>query len=437
MENERIEDNYSFKDLKKTIDGFQALHRVVKLFGVFGLKNKELDKAFEGFEQMKHQFEMLSKSPDRFNELFAKKGWIAHESMNQGLMLTAIQFADKGHIDLAEQALIDYYSSDQMHWLVCRLRGVDAFSKRYELLQLAYQDTLEGRFHSAIPIVLMMMDGAVNDIDKGKGFFAENTDVTAWNSIAAHSTGLKVLKKILSDTRKRTTEETLTMPYRHGILHGRDLGYANRTVAAKSWLALFAVNDWARSLLDGKKTAPPEKPEPTLKEQVNSIIESARKLNESKAVSERISEWKARDLVIGADISEKCASTQYEDFTPEQEAIRFAEYWSKKKYGLIAKQIHQFSKKDISEKKEAGRVRTAFEGKNLIDYKLTKLVDCTPAISEVTIEVIIEYEGKMHEESITLRMIYQGLKGETLILGDKNGQWKFIESFFYRLESIS
>jgi hypothetical protein len=42
----------------------------------------------------------------------------------------------------------------------------------------------------------------------------------------------------------------------------------------------------------------------------------------------------------------------------------------------------------------------------------------------------------MHEESITLRMIYQGLEGETLILGDKNGQWKFIENFFYRLESL-
>lgn len=197
------------------------------------------------------------------------------------------------------------------------------------------------------------------------------------------------------------------------------------------------MNDWARSILDGKKTAPPEKPEPTLKEQVTSIIESVQKLNESKAVSERINQWKARGLVIGIDINEKGESAEYENFTPEQEAIRFAEYWSKKKYGLIAKQIHQFSKKDVSEKKEAGRVRTAFEGKNLIDYKITKLVDCTPAISEVTIEVIIEYEGKMHEESITLRMIYQGLKGETLILGDKNGQWKFIESFFYRLESIS
>jgi hypothetical protein len=436
MENEKIEDNSSFKDLKKTIDGFQALHGIVKFFGFFGLKNKELDKTLDGFEQMKQQFDILSKSPDRFNEFFAKKGWIAHESMNQDLMLTAIQFADKGHVDLAEQALVNYYSSDQIYWLVSRLQGIDAFRKRYELLQLAYQDTLEGRFHSAIPVILMMMDGAVNDIDKGKGFFAENIDVTAWDSIAAHSTGLKVLKEILSDTRKRTTEEELSMPYRHGILHGRDLGYANQTVAAKSWLALFAVNDWARSIADGKKTAPPEKPKPTLKEQVNSIIESAQKIKESKAVSERISKWKARGLVVGIDIIEKGASTDYEDFTPEQEAFRFAEYWSKKKYGLIAKQIHQFSKKDISEKKEAGKVRTAFEGRNLIDYKLTKLIDCTPTISEATLGVVIEYEGKMHEESITLRMIYQGLEGETLILGDRNGQWKFIENFFYRLESL-
>ena len=333
MGNDRIENNPSYKKFKKDLEGAEAIQNVAKFFSFFGLKNKALDEAFSTLPDMKKQLELLSKSPDKFNDHYALRGWIAHESMNSELMLTSIELADKGLIEIAEQELINYYSSDKIQWLIHQLKSVEVFSNRYNFFLLAYEDTLAERYHAVVPVLLMMIDGAVNDIDKGKGFFADKTNLTAWDSIAAHSTGLTALKEVFSDGRHKTTKEEITLPYRHGILHGRDLGYANKTVTAKCWAALFAIKDWAYSIKQGKKIPPPPEPELSFTENLsqltNSLTTYAKSKKRNGLVNKKVEEWKARQINVGSDIPEKGLSSDYKDYTPEQEAIRFAEYWTK------------------------------------------------------------------------------------------------------------
>lgn len=440
MDSDRIENNPSYKKFKKDLKGAEAIHNVAKFFSFFGLKNKSLDEAFSTLPEMKKQLELLSKSPDKFNDHYAQRGWIAHESMNSDLMLTSIELADKGLIDVAEQELINYYSSDKIQWLLHQLKGVEAFSNRYNFFLLAYKDTLAERYHAVVPVLLMMIDGAVNDIDKGKGFFADKTNLTAWDSIAAHSSGLTALKEVFSDGRHKTTKVEITLPYRHGILHGRDLGYANKTVTAKCWAALFAIKDWAYAVKQGKKIPPPPEPELSFTESLsqlkNSLTEYAESKKRNDLVGKKVEAWKARQLNVGSDIPEKGLSTEYKDYTPEQEAIRFAEYWTKGNFGAISKQIHQFSKTPVNEKIEAGKTRKVFEGKKLLDYKIVKITDCSPAITEVILAVTIEHDNKQHDKEITLRFIYDGPKGEILIFGDTGGQWRFIENFFHQIQYI-
>jgi hypothetical protein len=327
-----------------------------------------------------------------------------------------------------------------MKWLIYQLKGIEAFFSRYNFFQLAYEDTLAERYHAVVPILLMMIDGAVNDVDKGKGFFANNTNLTAWDSIAAHSTGLTTLKDIFSDGRHKTINEEITLPYRHGILHGRDLGYANKAVTAKCWAALFAIKDWAYAVSQGKKNPPLHESELSFSENLsqlkatfNDYVDNDKRI---KLVNKKLDEWKARQLSIGFDFPEKGSSTDYDDYTPEQEAIKFAEYWSKGNYGAIAGQIRHFSKTNISEKKEAGKVRKVFNSKKLLDYKIIKTTDCSPAITEVILMISIEYENKRYNKHLTLRFIYEDSNGDILIFGDKNGRWKFIENFFHQIEYI-
>lgn len=437
MEEDRIENNPSYQKFNKDLKGVEAIKSVAGLFSFFGMKNDKLEDAFRDVTDMKNQYELLAKSPDKFNDFFAKRGWIAHESMNFDFMLTCIDLAEKGQIEIAEMELIEFYTSDKMKWLIHQLKGIPEFETRYNFFSLAYEDTLAERYHSVVPLLLMMIDGAVNDIDKGKGFFAENTDLTAWDSIAAHSTGLTVLKGILNDSRKKTTQEEISLPFRHGILHGRDLGFANKVVTAKCWATVIAIKDWAGAVKQGKKNRPEKEPEPTLmgslKDLTNSVKEYNKGRKRNELVTKKVEAWKPRELIIGIDISEKASSTEYTDFMPEQEAIRFAEYWSKNNYGKIAKQIHQFTKAKLDENAEAGKIRKILNNKKLIDYKIIKVVDCSPAISEITIIFSFEIENKTQEKEITIRFIYGNERGDILIIGDKNGQWKFL-NFLTQLE---
>lgn len=440
MDSDRIENNPQYQKLKKDIEGAEALHKITKFCSLCGLKTKGLNDAFSSLPDIKKQLEILSKSPDKFNDYFSNRGWIAHESMNSDLMLSSIESAENGFIDMAEKELIDYYASDKIEWLLPQLNNIDAFKIRDKLLRLAYEDTIVERYYSAVPLLLMMIDGVVNDIDKNKGFFAEKTDLTVWDSIAAHSTGLAKLKEIFSNTRKKTSDEDISLPYRHGILHGRDLGYANKTVAAKCWAALFAIKDWADAVKKGKKYPPPPEPKLTFWESItqlnHTLIEYDKNKKRNELVSKKIEVWKARQLVVGRDIPEKGTSSDYADYTPEQEAIRFAEYWTKSNYGNIAKQLHHFSKEPLNDKNEAGTIRKVFEGKRLTDYKIIKVVDCSPVITEVSLDLSIEYENMQYSKQISLRFIYQGLNNEILVFGDTGGQWRFIDMLFNQIEYL-
>lgn len=69
--------------------------------------------------------------------------------------------------------------------------------------------------------------------------------MTAWDSIAAHETGLQTIASLFSESRNKTNDEVITLPYRNGILHGRELAFDNKLVAAKVWATLFAIKDWS------------------------------------------------------------------------------------------------------------------------------------------------------------------------------------------------
>jgi hypothetical protein len=433
MDKDRIEDNPSYTEFKKELEGFETLQKLIEFFPSSKQQNNELN---ESFLNIKNQLELHSKSPDKFNDYYAQRGWIAHESINFELMLTSIELAGKGLIDIGEQGLVDYYTSEKMKHLLYQLKNVGAFSDRYDFFMLAYEDTIAEKYYAVVPVLLMMIDGAVNDIDKGKGFFADKTNLTAWDSIAAHSTGLTALKEIFNAGRNKTSKEEITLPYRNGILHGRDLGYANKTVTAKCWAALFAIKDWAYAIKQGKKFAPPPKPELSLTELENVFKGYTESQNRNELVSKKIKNWKPRQLAIGFDVPEKGLSTEYKDYTPEQEAIRFVEYWTKGNYGAISKQIHHFSDIPISENKEAGRLREIFKDKKLIDYKIIKISDCAPIITEITLSITVEYNNEKYSKEITLRFLYEGVEGNILISGDTGGKWKFIQAFLSHIEFI-
>lgn len=439
-EDDKIENIPSYSKLRNEIEGADSLRKFVKFLSVFGFKDKGLNETLDKIPDFKKQIIHLSTLPDKFNKYFSQHGWIAHESMNSDLMEKAVEFAESGKIQEANQELVNYYCSGEIEWLLMHFKGIPEFAKRYDFIKLAYQDTIDKKYYSCIPTLLMVIDGSVNDIDKNKGFFTDSSDLTAWDSIAAHSSGLSVIRDVFNSTRKKTTLEPIDMPYRNGIIHGRDLGYANEIVAAKSWATLIAIKDWAKAVKDGKKNPPELEKNLSFRENLVELKKSldnyAEIKRKSEEVARKVESWKPRKVNVGVDIPKSGDISDYNDYYPEKEAILFATNWLNMNYGKIVEQIHQFSSREISIGKEAKRIRELLDGKKLLEYSITKIDDKSPSISEITLQVAYSLNNENITKSIVLRFICEGKNGEIVMIGDKECTWKFIDNFFYDLDII-
>src|SRR6266536_4549778 len=223
----RIQDIPRIKSLVDQVRLFklskQAFPLVKPVLKLLGIATEQIEAALAEVDVLEKQVTLLATLPDRFNRLFASRGWIAYDLFNVDVAQAAVEKAEAGDIDGAEADLVDYYNEEHIRWHLRTMQAIPAFHPRLSLLEKALDDYLQGRYHASVPVVLMQLDGFVSDVGKNhSGFFREGVNLEAWDSIAAHSTGLQVLAKLLGKERLKTTTEPVTLPYRHGILHGHD-----------------------------------------------------------------------------------------------------------------------------------------------------------------------------------------------------------------------
>lgn len=426
----QIKDNYSFKEMDSTLSGLEEMQSFYTLAKQFGYHDANIDDAIKKFEDSKKQYKALKHIPDRFNHFFAKKGWIAFETLSFSLMENCVNLAEEGKTKEAEQALIEYFTErDNINFLITRLISIQEFRPRRTLMLNALEDHFSGRYHASVPLFLMMIDGFVNDIEH-LGFFAENVDLNVWDTIAGHDSGLGAIAKILGKNRKKTTVEEIDLPYRNGILHGRDLGYANVNVSAKALSTLLALRDWADAIKKGKKGVDKEYTPPTPEESAGKLVQSLEGLQEIERQREFLDAWKSREIAVGKDIPVKGELNEYGTDTPEKAVIQFLGYISAKNYGKLANML-DIPSKNQTVKKLAGTLREIFEGKKLLDYKLVSVTDSASAVSEVETELVFEREedGKQVCDNRTFRLIYKDGNDNIVPRGYKESEWKFTFDF--------
>lgn len=309
--------------------------------------------------------------------------------------------------------------------MISRLKGIEEFQPRARLIYKALDDYLAEKYHACVPVVLMMIDGFVNDIEQ-KGFFATNIDLTVWDTIAAHDSGLNTLTTIFGRSRKKTRIEEINIPYRNGILHGRDLGYDNRKVAAKTWGALVALGDWARAVKNGRNGDKKEFVPPTLMESFLSLRDSLvqyQKVGNDKKI---IDDWKPREIFINDDVPKNGDIKAYDTGSPERTLNEFFIYLSRGNYGKMAQLITKIVPSTDSIGMFAGRIRKIFEGKKLIDYRFIKIQDKAAAISEIDVELTFEKDGDRSVHERTFRLIFQDEDCKPRVRNQNEGNWKIL-----------
>ena len=415
----KIIDNPTSAELLKQFDAIENLEALYEAFPFARHLFPNMEQAFNEFKKIKKQAEML-KVPDQFNERFSNLGWIAYESMNVEVMQKAINIHDTEGKDAAEQFLADSYDADCLEWGIRWFNGNQEFRRRVRLAELASEDYLAGRYHACIPLLLSMLDGLVNDVSKHVGFFAESTDVTAWDCIAAHESGLQALASLMTKGRNKTSEEPISIPYRHGILHGRELAFDNKLVAAKVWAALFAARDWAVSMADGKKTPKP-KEEKSWSEIFAQLVEN----NHQKTLLE---EWRPRNNEEIPYFPHAGEASHLPLGTPERAVAEFIENWIANRYGLIAKSLLYFT--DDSLGKKSGRAKEDFGRRVPMSYKVLSIEDQAAAVSHVEVELTFEGEDEPIAKLASVRAIYQDTENNAMVRTESDGVWKIVQNSF-------
>jgi hypothetical protein len=393
----------------------------------FEFKNNHIEEAIKQVGDLEKQFKQIQEKPDKFNHYFSERGWIAFESLNFDIMVKCVELAEKGRIDEAEDVLLDYFNDQEtISFLIKRLTNIEEFRPRRTLILNALEDHFNGRYHASVPVILMMIDGFVNDIEQ-IGFFAENVNLNVWDTIAAHDSGLNTIANIFRRSRKKTTDEEISLPYRNGILHGRDLGYANVKVSAKALSTLLALGDWATAI---KKGIDKEYVSPTFEESIQEIVKAMETMKETKKQREFMDKWKRREIIVGSDIPEKGEVGDFEEGTPERTVVEFLNYLAKTNYGNMAKLITKLTKQDINIGKLAGELRELFARKKLVDFKLIAIYDNAPAITEI--ETLLEFEKEddtRFQHNRKFRLIYQDEKANPIPRGYAKAEWKIFLNF--------
>ncbi len=254
-----IRDNPTPKNLAGLVKAAKALAWFRPAMRLFGKTGKQMADALDDVPGIAAEAELTLSLPDRFNQVLGARGWIAYEDIHFETMRQATELAEATRLDEAEAVLTAHYNAETIRTWLRFFLSVQAYKPRHDLMLAAAKDHEDGRYHASVPVVLAQMDGLVLDLTDQ--YFFKRKDrrhLEAIDSIAGHSDGLAALAGFMGQVRTSTSSTLIELPYRHGILHGRDLGYANETVSAKTFAAFLALRSWALKVERGEQfEAPP------------------------------------------------------------------------------------------------------------------------------------------------------------------------------------
>lgn len=400
-----------------SINKLQSDIKTAKVFSWL-LPQKQRAEMKEIEEQLSHMTYLV----DSFNQIFSDAGWCSYDSMNMTLMEKAIKAYKSDGIEAGERVLIEYYKTDVkdiIHWLKNKPK---AFMQRYSLIQKAFNDHFAERYYASVPLFLIIIDGAVNDYTKSKGFFAEGTDVTAWDCLVGCSDGLTKLKDIFNKGRNKTTIEEIKLPYRNGILHGRDLNYGNEYVSCKCVALMFALADWM-SLKDSEEQRRAQydkalNPPP--------IVESIKKMKQNAIERKEIEKWQKRNVIVGVNIPPAPCIDECSEYPYLIPLIQGFNAWNNKNYGELSSKFQNIFSHGISDGKRAGECREMFASKEFISFEIKEIEERACALTRTLAQVQWKVKEKIFSEPLEFGCVYQDKSGHPALPWRGEGEWILI-----------
>jgi len=198
--------------------------------------------------------ERLQRISARAHVTLVPRGW-GVTNLPVPALAEACALLESGDGDAADQLLAALWDEQRTNLVAQRAEAIGSADPelkwigfhRRRLLKKAAAHHAAGAYEASVPIVLAQTEGIVTDVSEGKLFFSKSqrrADVVNPRHLASIASGLQALRTVFSATANTT--ETSGRLSRHGILHGRELGYDTEIQSAKCWSLLDVVVAWAQ-----------------------------------------------------------------------------------------------------------------------------------------------------------------------------------------------
>ena len=407
-----------FQEQINQVKAIGCLAPFLALLSRFGIGGDCLKNFVADLKDLKDQVAELAELPVAFHEAFAELGWLISESTSFDTARAALSAQKSCRIDDAENLLAADYEGDGLHFVVKRLCQTQGFKLRKAQLQEALTLTHEARFLAAAPLLLIVADGVGEDVFE-KSIFSEGVNLEELHSLAGHPDALPRLVKQMCSTRRKTTEEYVSFPYRNGILHGRDLGYGNRLITAKCWSFLSNIADVIRAR-EAKRSLNLA-PQPSFSEIVDRHADTMDQ-------TERIARWVPRPISKDRiNVFADQVTYDVDSDEPESALADFLRAWKGNNFGRMGALTVYFDNRPVN--RRAGEIRKVMNGLTLIDAVIICIEDKTPAITEITVDLSFVKEIGKHSDRFTFVMNCVDNDGEPAIHGDKAAHWLVLPSY--------
>lgn len=223
----------------------------------------------------------------------------------------------------------------------------------------------------------------------------------------------------MDSVRPKTNADPISMPYRNGILHGRDINFANVHVACKCLMLMFAVAEWMsmKNSEDSRKAKFEKENNPP------SIAESLQKLKQAREDREIINQWVRRDVLIGTDIPETGVASEYSRYPYVMSAVEMLEAWKQRNYGRLGEKLSLMFADCTTSGKRAGACRDLFVNKELEHFQLISVKEEGCCMTEVAVHVEWSTAGKLCMGTLRFGCVYENESGIAYPWRN-NGAWK-------------
>ena len=218
---------------------------VQSVFVALGAPRDALEKMVHLSDEMRH----LVTAYERWAPL-ARIGWAVTEMAHPDVYDRAADLLDDGKRAEADDVLEAFWNEPRrLEFVALRILRIAIFSevrievgnRRHELVRLAVADHRAGRYHASIPVALAQTEGMLRDV-LGTSPFQQPERLIDDDTRGGHPEILKPIFEASRLTMHQTQlDDSDLFPPRHGILHGRALGYDNRRNSTKALLGCAEV----------------------------------------------------------------------------------------------------------------------------------------------------------------------------------------------------